>query len=146
MSKGLKEAIPNFIEIKESGIKGAGFGAFATKPIKKGTRFRYIGKWLTPEEYEKKRSYKAYVWEVYEELSNKKLSDNVIGYVDSGNKRHSNWTRYVNCCRNKKEENMKHKQRKNKVFYVAKRDIPAGEEILIWYGPGYGEQLGINTY
>ena len=149
MSKGLKEKIPDSVVIKPSGITGAGFGAFAVEPIKKGKRYEYIGKWLTPEEYDKKRSHKAYVWEIYKEYKKHgktKLSDDVIGYIDSGNKRDSNWTRFVNCCRNKQEENMKHKQKHNRVYYVAKRDILPGEEILIWYGPGYGEQLGITTY
>lgn len=149
MSKGLKENAPKFIEIRQSGIEGAGMGVFAIKKLKKGEKFEYIGKWLTPEEFEKKRSHKAYIWEIYKEYKKHgktRLSDDIIGYVDSGNKRYANWTRFVNCCRNLQEENMKHKQKNNKVYYVVKRDIEPGEELLIWYGPGYGEQLGITTY
>jgi hypothetical protein len=131
----------NYIEIKKSNIPNAGNGAFTTKKIKKGTLFEYKGMWLDHQAYKKKKNHKLYIWEVYD-LD----SGNFIGYIDSGNKKTSNWTRYVNCCRNKQEENLKHKQIGKQVFYEAKRTINPDEELLIWYGDDYGIYLGITTY
>jgi hypothetical protein len=28
-----------------------------------------------------------------------------------------------------------------KMFYYAKKDIPLGDELFVWYGPDYGEKL-----
>jgi len=149
-----KSKINPAVRIAPSSIPNAGMGVFATRDIKKGEVLdEYVGKFLTPEQYAKKRSHKNYIWELMTP------SDEVIAYIDSGNKKYSNWTRFVNTPSKKSEANMiniqmnatsEESKDKNKatynptgtaVFYCAKKDIKKGEELLIWYGEEYAKYL-----
>ena len=58
-------------------------------------------------------------------------------YVDAFDLKTSNWTRFVNCGMTKADNNMDTDQVFDKFFYVATRDIEAGEELFIDYGPDY---------
>lgn len=127
--------IPSYIEIAPSSIPGAGQGAFAKVPIPAGKALgEYRGRKLTPEQYQRSRG-NLYVWEVRDD------HDRPLFYLDAGRPRHANWTRYVNCPRSRTEENLLVRQDGIRIFFDAKRDIPAGEELLIWYGEAYGEWL-----
>jgi hypothetical protein len=134
---------PKDLVLRKSNIPNAGKGIFSRICIRRDTVLGiYHGVLLTPQQYEEDSS-SLYVWEIYE---NDEHPDKVVGYIDASDPNLSNWTRYVNCCRNKKEENVIHQQINRQVYYIAKRNIFPGEELLIWYGPEYGEDLGITTY
>lgn len=130
--------IPSFVRIDTSTIPNAGLGVFANKTIKKGVCLgEYKGKFLTPSEYEKKKNYKSYVWEILAE------NGEISGYVDGGNKKYSNWTRYVNSPSVQKKENVEMKIIHGRVFYFSCKNIKKGNELFIWYGEEYAKFLGL---
>ena len=131
MKKGKQ---PPYILIKTSQIPEAGLGAFATTALPAGKRLgEYEGRVITPAEYEALED-RRYVWELKQE-------DAIVAYVDGRPRRKANWTRYVNCPRHKSGENVEATQVGMRMVYFAKRDIEAGEELLVWYGADYGEWL-----
>ena len=120
------------IEMKESSVPGAGTGVFAKKDIPLNTDLGfYRGQHLTTPEFEKKfadAGLGAYVLTLNEESDpNKKF------YVDGLKK--GNWTSRINSPKGTSNK-------ANIVFYtdgrvVAKRNIKAGEELFVGYGPKY---------
>jgi hypothetical protein len=54
-----------------------------------------------------------------------------------------NWLAYVNCARYAQEQNLIAVQEEDKIFYEACKDIPQGTELLVWYGDGYLQFMGI---
>ncbi|ELU09398.1 hypothetical protein CAPTEDRAFT_75757, partial [Capitella teleta] len=68
-----------------------------------------------------------------------------IFYVDASREICSNWMRFVNCARHCEEQNVLAFQYQKKIYYRTLRDIPVGEEILVWYGEEYAAALGILT-
>lgn len=127
---------PTFLEIKESTIEGAGKGVFAKRDIKKHECLgEYKGKLLSVKEFKRKPHHCDYVWELLDD------EQDVIGYIDGGNKKYSNWTRYVNCPSTEKQNNVVPIQKQFKMYYYAKRDVSAGEELFVWYGSVYAKKL-----
>jgi SET domain-containing protein len=128
--------IINSIVVKKSTIPNAGLGVFATNHISKYTLLdEYKGILITPEQYNKKKSNLAYIWELLDD------KENAVGYIDAANKKYSNWTRFVNCPNTLKQENVIPVQRGFKMLYYSNKDIKPGEELFIWYGEEYGKQL-----
>lgn len=122
--------------IKKSTIPNAGLGVFALKRFKKNELLaEYTGKMLSVQEYESQPIPSPYIWMLMD------TADIPIGYIDALDRKYANWTRFVNCPRNLKEENVIAIQKMYKLFYYAKRDIKPNEELLVWYGPDYGEDL-----
>ena len=66
-------------------------------------------------------------------------------YVDARTVNTSNWMRYVNCARNSHEQNLLAFQYCGSIFYRSLRDVRPGEELLVWYGNAYGEELGLTA-
>ena len=124
------------IYVAPSTIEGAGMGVFALRDIKKNELLgEYKGKLLTQERFENKKIHLKYIWQLEDE------DGDVIAYIDGANKKFSNWTRYVNCPCTQKQENVKPIQRYFKMFYYSSKNIKKDDELFIWYGPEYGEQL-----
>jgi SET domain-containing protein len=149
--------VKNLIEVKESTIKDAGLGVFALRDIQKNELLaEYIGKEISIEEYKrmkgeteeydnlkylKKYLHKNYqppnvdyIWEILDE------DDNPVCYIDSHNLKDANWTRYVNCNLDGKN-NVKPIQKQYQMFYYASEDIKKGEELFIDYGEEYMNYL-----
>jgi SET domain-containing protein len=130
------------IEIKPSTVEGAGRGAFALDPIPKDSAAMYKG--IRRSKNSKKLDC-YYSWELYE--YNKKghvKNDKIICYIDCSKEETGNWTRFANCGPQEDMNNFTPRQYKNNMYYVANRDIKAGEELFIDYGTGYRqEHLGI---
>ena len=55
----------------------------------------------------------------------------------------SNWMRYVNCARSELEQNLVAYQYQGQIYYRTYKDIQPNTELLVWYGPEYGKELGI---
>lgn len=124
------------IAIANSTIEEAGKGVFANRRIRKNEFLgEYKGVWLTPEEFEKKKSHKDYIWKIQDE------DGDAIGYIDGGNKKYSNWLRYINCPCTAEQENVKAFQKRFSICYYASKEIKKGEELFVWYGEEYGEIL-----
>ena len=54
---------------------------------------------------------------------------------------YANWLRYINCPRSRSEENVGARQVGHHIEYYTLRPIAAGEELMVWYGPEYGQLL-----
>ena len=52
--------------------------------------------------------------------------------------------RYINCSRTEAEQNLIAYQYYGEIYYRAFRHIAPNEELLVWYGEGYAEELGID--
>ena len=50
---------------------------------------------------------------------------------------------YVNCARTLPEQNLAVTQEGEELFYEVSRDIPAGEELLVWYSDQHLQFMGI---
>lgn len=141
--------IPAGLKLDNSVIPGAGLGIFATRDFPDKYDFGpYKGKWLTPREYNELNRDAMYVWEVNDYRGNKerprgqKLDKyKAIGYWDGEYKKDTNFMRYINHPRNKREWNMIAKQIGKEIHYIGRRPIKAGEELFINYGPSYSKLL-----
>ena len=56
----------------------------------------------------------------------------------------SNWLRWLNCPRNRREENVKGVYCYGKMMYVVTKPIYPSQELLVYYGDGYAQNLGID--
>lgn len=123
------------VKIAESTIKAAGMGVYAVDDIPKGARGSYCGVAKTENDT---NMYYAWTVKSFDPLTG--VADEVdsnLYYIDASDLKKSNWTRYVNCGLKKSDNNFYIVQRFDKFFYVAGRDISAGEELFIDYGPEY---------
>jgi len=121
------------VAIGISDITGAGFGVKAVKFIPKGKVLgRYKGVRLTKKEYLKLKD-KSYVFEV-------KISNHNSVYIDGKDINTSNWTRFINGARTKKQQKMinidTYQQNKN-IYFEAIKDIYPGDELIYDYGSHY---------
>ncbi|XP_018333278.1 probable histone-lysine N-methyltransferase PRDM7 isoform X2 [Agrilus planipennis] len=88
----------------------------------------------------------------YEGLLSKRQNDKGYSWmlkdgktVDAKDPNKSNWMRYVNCARHVKEQNVVAFQYKGQMYYRTVKIIKAGEEMLVYYGEEFANNLGINT-
>ncbi len=70
--------------------------------------------------------------------------DEHVTYVDAVNTSVANWLRYVNCPRHSSEENVGHSLCFGRIYLRTMVDIAPGTELMVYYGDGYAENLGIN--
>lgn len=126
---------PWWIDIKQSIIEGSGMWAFSKINIKPNlTIWEYIWHIVSSDQFDNKRWYNHHWFSV-------RKWHKVIFVIDSWNKKHSNWTRYINCARHSNEENLKFFQYKQRIYVKTIKPVKAWEELLIWYGYEYWEKL-----
>ncbi|XP_041470536.1 uncharacterized protein LOC121420075 isoform X1 [Lytechinus variegatus] len=132
------KTLPEGLEIRDSGISGAGQGVWAGRDFEEGTRFGpYQG-----EQVDKITGYQSgYAWEIRSDGG----QGEVIHCIDAGNETKSNWMRYVNCACKEVDQNLRSYQDGEDIFYIAYKPIKAGTELLTFYGEEYGRKLGIET-
>ena len=68
---------------------------------------------------------------------------NVIFYVDAIHEQASNWMRFVNSAMESDGANCIVRQVDYDIYFLTNREIKKGEELMIWYGTRYAEQLGL---
>ena len=67
-------------------------------------------------------------------------------YVDARDVSTSNWLRFINCSRHRREENVMTCACKGRLYYISSRDIYPGRELLVYYGDDYaGYELDIDV-
>jgi len=146
--KGLSRAeasLPDHLSIRESRIAGADKGVWYKfivgghqgqdkTPLPRGTVFGPYEGHLIYNQEEADKSGTA--WEV-------RLSDGRLVYVDGKDDTESNWLKYVNCCRNAKEQNMYAFDFKGAIYYLVIREVLPGTELLVYYGDSYAQTLNI---
>ena len=64
-------------------------------------------------------------------------------YIDGSDENAASWMRFIRCARFKEEQNLFAFQYGGNVYYRAFRDIPMGEELLVWYDDKYPQHMGI---
>jgi SET domain-containing protein len=123
--------------VKPSTIPNAGKGLFTKKLITKGTNIvEYKGRLTTWKEVEHDHR-NGYIFTVHE------------GHVIDAKKTLKALARYANDARGLTRvkgitNNCDYVIEENKVFIQAKRDIPAGSEILVSYGKEYWDVIREN--
>ncbi|CAF1295848.1 unnamed protein product [Didymodactylos carnosus] len=133
-----KHTVPTGIIVKTSGIPEAGLGVFALKKFKKNT---FFGPYTGVRYRSDARSYESgYSWIIQD------IEGNIYNYVDAKDPRRSNWLRYVNCPNKPENENLIAVQFNGEMYYKTLRDIEAGEELFVYYGPEYAKALGIKPF
>ncbi|XP_075255316.1 uncharacterized protein LOC142348034 [Convolutriloba macropyga] len=126
-----KLTAPNEVSVCNSGIKNAGLGVYANVLLKKGTVFGpYEGKLRNDVDQNWDSKDGDYSWDLMK------------GFVDARDTKCSNWMRYVNNAMMHSETNLRAVHIKNEVYYVVRKDIKPGFELLIWYGDDYALLLG----
>ena len=125
------------LQVKKSILPQAGKGLFTTKPVKKGTRIaEYRGKITTWKKAKKELGDNRYIFYVNR--------DHVIDAKRSRAK-----ARYANDARGITRikgitNNSQYVEDGVQVFIEAKKDIPAGAEILVDYGKDYWDTVKHN--
>ncbi|XP_064381799.1 histone-lysine N-methyltransferase PRDM9-like isoform X1 [Halichondria panicea] len=128
--------VPSEATIKMSAIPEAGLGVFAKKLIPRHTRVGpYEGKRLSVEDMDMVDD-TSYIWEIRKDKQK-------AYYIDGRNADDSNWLRFVNCARCEDEQNMVAYQHCGEIYYRTFKDVQPGQELLVWYGEEYAEDLGI---
>lgn len=124
--------IPSYIDIRQSTIKGAQKGAFANCDIPKGTVMgEYLGKIYKGKDMEKATG--EYLFSV---LKNGKE----VAIIDAKHRKYSSWVRFVNTPQTQRGGNAHFFQYGGRIFIKASKDIPAGQEILSYYGDNYVDE------
>jgi SET domain-containing protein len=119
------------VEVKESTLPGAGKGLFAKKIILKGTRIvEYKGKITTWKEVDDNDGNNGYIYYVKR------------NHVIDASRYTSALARYANDARGLQKvkgitNNAEYAEEGLKVYIEARKDIPAGGEILVEYGREY---------
>lgn len=127
------------LQIKKSGIPQSGKGLFTKKAIPKGTRIvEYKGRITTWKEVQKDKNFNGYIYYI--------KRDHVIDALPYTKA----LGRYANDARGLKKikgltNNAEYVEDGNKVFIEAKKDIPAGGEILVSYGKEYWDVIKHNN-
>ena len=70
----------------------------------------------------------------------------IRNYIDGKDPLHSNWMCFVNCARCEDEQNIIAYQYHGEIYYRVYKEIQENDELLVWYGDEYAEQLGIPLY
>lgn len=60
---------------------------------------------------------------------------------DAANETMSNWVRYINCPHFENQQNLVSEEFDGEIYYRTLFEIPAGSELLVWYGDIYGDRL-----
>ncbi|XP_062583069.1 uncharacterized protein LOC134244832 [Saccostrea cucullata] len=125
---------PAGFAIKSSSLPGAGMGAWAETFVPKFTILGvYEGLIHTVD---KKDDF--YSWQVDKQGTNGTYN------IDAEDPACSNWLRFVNSPAKYQQENVVPITCEGIIFYMTSRDVEPGEELLVWYGDGYGRFLGVN--
>lgn len=127
-----------YLQIKKSVLPNAGKGLFTLKPIKKGTRIiEYTGQITTWKKVNHDEGSNPYIFYV--------KNNHVIDAKPFKKAK----ARFANDARGLKKmkgivNNAKYVEEGLRVFIEAKKDIPAGAEILVDYGKEYWDTIKHN--
>ncbi|XP_028394808.1 histone-lysine N-methyltransferase PRDM9-like [Dendronephthya gigantea] len=142
--KGMKmpdamKSLPGNLYVKDSKIPEAGMGVFSKEKLEINTRFGpYRGVKVLKEDLEEGKD-TSYMWEIVHE-------GKIQFYIDGKDLNHSNWMRYINCARCEDEQNIIAYQYHGDIYYRVYKEIHVDDELLVWYGDEYAEQLGISLF
>ena len=140
-STGLEETFN--LQVKPSHIKKAGDGVINRGDvIAEGVLFGpYPGKFYSVQEH-KKQEESGMAWRI-----TNPEGPGVLGFVDPGVNPTGKkvWMAKVNCTTDSASQNLVGFQYHKKIFYRVCKPIPAGVELLVYYGDQYARSLGIRV-
>ncbi|XP_069743574.1 PR domain zinc finger protein 1a isoform X2 [Narcine bancroftii] len=102
--------------------------------IPKGTRFGPLVGEIYTNETVPKDANRKYFWRVYS-------GGDFHHFVDGFDESKSNWMRYVNPTRLKKDQCLAACQNGMDIYFYTVKFIPANEELLVWYSSEFEERL-----
>ncbi|XP_070206137.1 PR domain zinc finger protein 14-like [Littorina saxatilis] len=129
--------LPQELSITQSCLAGViHHGVFnRADVIRKGVKYGpFKGKVVNTSEI-KTFDDNSYMWEIF--------VDGRLSHFIDGRGAAGNWMSYVNCARNQAEQNLVVAQEGEELFYEVSRDVPPGEELLVWYSEEYLQFMGI---
>ena len=94
---------------------------------------------VSDTEYDQKEYFSLLTSPLYLQIEQ---SGKVSYFIDAQDKTVSNWMRYVNCARYGEEQNVQAFQYRKKIYYRTTKEIDRDEELLVYYGDKYAEDLG----
>lgn len=127
-------SVPKGFVVKKSSFPKAGLGAWTTRNISECV---VIGPYGGERIYNREDSTLDYAWKITDAF------DDMQYLVDAADASKSNWLRYINCAARKEDQNVDAVQYKGEMYYQVTRAIPAGTELLVWYGDAYAKWLGL---
>ena len=123
-------------QVRKSGVPGAGLGVWTLEEIPACTMVGPYGGVKKYDENMKEKEW-LYGWIILEK-------DGTAKYVvDGEDPAQSNWMRYINCAKSEESQNFRPFQYLGELFYYTRHKIRAGTELIVWYGDGYAEHLGL---
>ncbi|XP_048364509.1 PR domain zinc finger protein 14 [Sphaerodactylus townsendi] len=121
--------------LQTASVDGVQLGVFCSRAVPKGVRFGpFQGRVVNTSEI-KTYDDNSLMWEIFEDG---RLSHFIDGKGASGN-----WMSLVNCARFPEEQNLMALQCQGQIYYESCKEISPGQELLVWYGDGYLQFLGI---
>ncbi len=84
------------------------------------------------------------IWECFVCYFQSHRDGEVTHYIDAYNLENGNYLRWINCARNREEENVMVYECKGKIYYATIKDIYPEQELLVYYGSNYAKDLGID--
>ncbi|CAN0296759.1 unnamed protein product [Lampetra planeri] len=110
-------------------------GVLSSEYIPEGTRFGPLVGDIYTEDAVPKEANRQYFWRIYRhgELQH---------FVDGWDVSRSNWMRFVNPARSRREQNLVACQHGADVFFYTLRGVSPGRELLVWYSPEYTRRMG----
>lgn len=130
--------LEHLVEIKQSLLPGAGKGLFAKEPIPRGSRIvEYKGRITTWKEVDDNDGNNGYIYYVKR------------NHVIDASRHTGSLARYANDARGLSRvkgvtNNSEYVEDGLRVYIEAKKDIPAGAEILVEYGKEYWDVIRHN--
>ncbi|XP_061427656.1 PR domain zinc finger protein 1-like [Lethenteron reissneri] len=110
-------------------------GVLSREFIPKGTRFGPLQGDVYLRDAVPQNANRQYFWRIYRhgELQH---------FVDGWDVSRSNWMRFVNPARSRREQNLVACQHGDDVFFYTLRGVSPGRELLVWYSPEYTRRMG----
>ncbi|KAK2166957.1 hypothetical protein LSH36_33g08030 [Paralvinella palmiformis] len=127
-----------YFVIKPTNLPYADVGVFATTFIPKNT-------WLGEYEGDILPS-QLVVEDILEHAWSAYTDGKEFHRIDAASVERSNWLRFVNCPNHQSEENISSHFCFGRVFFRTNTDIYPGQELLVYYGDGFAEYLGVYDY
>eukprot|EP00918_Siedleckia_nematoides_P054875 GHVU01119820.1.p1 GENE.GHVU01119820.1~~GHVU01119820.1.p1 ORF type:complete len:217 (+),score=21.81 GHVU01119820.1:113-763(+) len=128
--------VPFGLRITDSKIAGAGHGVISDTFIPNDTWLAEYEGEIIPQRLHGDIS--DYAWQIHRDGER-------FYFVDANYLETSNWVRFINCARHNKEENVLMVECYGRPFYKISKPVKPGDELLVYYGRGYGEDLNIDV-
>ena len=122
--------LPRELELSVSIIRGAGLGIRATTFIPTNT---WMAEYEGTVDHEHGPQYSEYSFKVPRKHH----------VIDARDPATSNWSRWLNCARAEREENVMIAHCAGRIFLISRRAILPGEELMFYYGDDYARVLGV---